>query len=388
MNFPDIFSVSMDADLLRFAFVFGILVSLFLYDKFHLGTGSLIVPGFFGILLFEPLVLIQCVLVSLICFGFVHKILPRYLILMPPTKFSLLILTSVSVQFLLGISDIFSLSSGVGVESATIGYLLPGLIGHEMSRQGPIQALKNIGLSTLIVAFALVTAIGFQLQDLGTANFPVQETLAFDLTLLPIMMLVSVAFSLAIKHFRGLKTGGFVSAAYAAMLLGNPLGAVSLLMLSLLTFCFVKRILMPNLILFGRKKFAAMLLVGSIGSWSFVKLIELLYGDLALALGFSNFSVMSILLAGLIANDIERVGLPSVATGLLLNIAFVANFTMLIGQFIHGSFDPVTVSVLSLLLLFQIVFIGWKKIASSISAKNAAIQPTSQSSGQFEILEA
>ena len=347
------------ADLMRFGFIFGIIVSLFLYDRFHLGTGSLIVPGFFAALMFKPLILVQCLVVSVMCFIIVHKMLSRFLILMPSTKFSLLILVSVLTQFLFGFLHAFqTLNFQMDNPDTTIGFLLPGLIAHEISRQGPIKAFSNIGFSTCMVCLVLTVVMCIPIDGEVDSVNETENLFAFDQAYMPFMLSLSVVVSITLKHSRGLKTGGFVSAAYVAMLLGHPIGSLVLAFLAILTFSIVKKLLMPYLLLFGRRKFAAMLLVGALVSWSALLITDILKIGSASALCYSNFSVMSILIAGLIANDIERAGIKNVSKGLFLNVAIVANVALLVDQLLQPM-SQYSVPILTALLFLQCLYLLW-----------------------------
>ena len=42
----------------RFAFVLGIAVSMILYERRHLTTGSIVVPGYIAVFMIHPLVLV------------------------------------------------------------------------------------------------------------------------------------------------------------------------------------------------------------------------------------------------------------------------------------------------------------------------------------------
>ena len=46
------------SEIVRFAFVFGICVSMMLYERLHLTTGSIVVPGYIAMFLVYPMVVV------------------------------------------------------------------------------------------------------------------------------------------------------------------------------------------------------------------------------------------------------------------------------------------------------------------------------------------
>ena len=79
---------------------------------------------------------------------------------------------------------------------------------------------------------------------------------------IPIAVLFSAAAAWGVARHMGLRSGGFMGAAFIAILLGDPWQVAVAACISAATYLLVKRLLMNSMILFGRRKFSAMLLVG------------------------------------------------------------------------------------------------------------------------------
>src|SRR4029079_6848579 len=144
-------------EVVRFAFMFGVAVSMLLYERRHLTTGSIVVPRYIATFIAMPFTIIATFLNALICYWLINKVLRRWILLYGRTKFTLLASTSILIQTLmLKFSPVgswlwekdFKLLVGVG-------YVVPALIAHDMGRQGIKKTVKSVMLSGLIVAAAI-----------------------------------------------------------------------------------------------------------------------------------------------------------------------------------------------------------------------------------------
>ncbi len=129
----------------RFAFVLGIAVSMVLYEKRHLTTGSIVVPGYIAVFVIHPLVIVATFINALLTYAFVNKLLTRHFLLYGRTKFTVLAVTSTAIQtVMLRLSP-----SGTWLWEMDIpmfigvGYIVPALIrtrhgspGHQEDHLG------------------------------------------------------------------------------------------------------------------------------------------------------------------------------------------------------------------------------------------------------------
>ena len=114
---------------------------------------------------------------------------------------------------------------------------------------------------------------------------------------------VGLIISVAMEEYLGISAGGVVAAGYLAMICDDLLSMAVVLLVSLLTYLVVELVLSRFLLLFGKRKFVACLLVGLI----FKVAADLLVPTLPFAtLAFRGVGVIS---PGLIANTSARQGL-------------------------------------------------------------------------------
>ena len=324
----------------RFAFVLGIATSMVLYERRHLTTGSIVVPGYIAVFLIHPLVLIATFLNAFVTFALVNKLLRRYVLLYGRTKFTVLAIVSTLIQSaMLRVSP-----SGRWLWERDIplfvgvGYIVPALIAHDMARQGIVKTVKSVMLAGTIVAIPIGIALLLDLpgvNDLapiggfGTMSFPVQW--------LPIAVVVSILASWAISHNYGGRSGGFIGAAFVGMFMADPLQLVAAVVIACAAYLIVVKLLMQRMILFGRRKFSAMLLMSSSIAWPALWLgNRILSDDLSRHLAVGSLALTPLLLPGLIANDVQRTSPRRVAMGLALASGCSVTWTWWIGSTITG----------------------------------------------------
>jgi hypothetical protein len=201
-----------------------------------------------------------------------------------------------------------------------IGFVLPGVIAHDMGRQGPRNTIGSILLGVSIVALIIfpLAAIEELLPNLFIrTSSPLLRTqpytYAYPIELLPFGIIVSVLLDLlAYSKFQA-RSGGFVTAAYLALFVVRPLDLLFMIIASLLTFGFVQLITSRFVLAFGRTKLGIMILSGVVISWLLeIAVINLTHGRFV---PWSGFVVIMPTVAALIANDFAREGTrPTVVT--------------------------------------------------------------------------
>ena len=144
------------SEIVRFAFVFGICVSMMLYERVHLTTGSIVVPGYIAVFLVYPMVVVATFVNALLSYAIMNHFLRKHFMLYGKTKFTLMALISILIQtIMLKVSP-----SGPWLWESNIplfvgaGYVVPALIAHDMGRQGIKRTTKAVLLAGVIVAVA------------------------------------------------------------------------------------------------------------------------------------------------------------------------------------------------------------------------------------------
>jgi poly-gamma-glutamate biosynthesis protein PgsC/CapC len=333
-------------EIVRFAFVFGVVVSMLMYERFHITTGSIVVPGYIGVFMIAPTVLFATFLNAILTYAFMNHVLRRRFMLFGRSKFTVMALTAIGIQTVmlklspsgpwLWESD-FPLFVGAG-------YVVPALIAHDMGRQGIKHTVRSVMTAGLIVAVPILLALIF---DVGGANdlAPLggfAET-AIDSSWVPIAVLLSAAASWAVGTNYRLRCGGFVGAAYIGMFMRDPFQVAAFFFIAIVTFVIVRFVLMRVLILFGRRKFSAMLLTSSLISWTLLWTgASVFSARVTNHLDLASLALTSLFVPGLLANDMER----SSPLRVVFGSAFAGSFVVPATWWLQSAFTDHEISPL------------------------------------------
>jgi poly-gamma-glutamate biosynthesis protein PgsC/CapC len=338
-------------EVVRFAFVLGVVVSMLLYERKHLTTGSIVVPGYVAVFLLLSSVIVATMLNAAVSYLVVNKVLSRRFLLYGRTKFTVLALISISLQTLmLKVSP-----TGPWLWEADVplfvgvGYVVPALIAHDMARQGVGKTARSVLLASAIVGLPILGAVALQLPEVTAlgAFRPISRT-HLEADWIPLAILLSAAASWGVARNHGLRSGGFVGAALVAVFAVNPWQVAFLVGVAILTHQIVTRVLMKRLILFGRRKFAAMLMLSSTLVWMAVWTGERFFPvPLQEHLGVTSLALTPLFLPGLLANDMQRSSISRVLTGVTLASTFVLSVTWTIETAVTRQAQPVLHTVMA-----------------------------------------
>lgn len=126
-----------------------LLVSLIFTEVTNLLPGGIIVPFYFVLYLDDPVKVGATVLSAVIAVG-VIKLLSRVTILYGRRKFALYIIIGI-LEKILFTYCYFGTSYMFYNLSMTIGYLVPGILGRQMERQGALKTLGALAAVTLMI---------------------------------------------------------------------------------------------------------------------------------------------------------------------------------------------------------------------------------------------
>lgn len=129
--------------------VLALLISLIFTELTNLLPGGIIVPFYFALYLDDPVKIIATVVSALIAMVVV-KFLSRYTILYGRRKFALYLIIGI-LEKILFTYLYFGNSYMFYNLSMTIGYLVPGILGREMEKQGVVKTLGSLTIVTLII---------------------------------------------------------------------------------------------------------------------------------------------------------------------------------------------------------------------------------------------
>jgi poly-gamma-glutamate biosynthesis protein PgsC/CapC len=301
-------------ELARLTIILGIVVSTIIYKRTGLTLGGVIVCGYLALFVGQPMHIVVTLTISYITYQLVYKILQKRFMLNGRSLFEVEILVGLVFQiFWLTIIRLFGM---INIDLAIlygIGFVLPGVIAHDMGRQGPKNTLGSILLGVFIISLIIfpLAAIEELLPDffLSTSSPLLRTqpyTYAYPINLLPYGIIVSVFLDLLIYSKFKARSGGFVTAAYLALFALRPLDLLFMVVASILTFIFVQFLTSRMVLAFGRTKLGMMILCGVVISWLLeITIINLTQGEF---IPWSGFVIIMPTIASLIANDFAHEG--------------------------------------------------------------------------------
>ena len=301
----------------RVALVVGVVVSILFYERVQLTTGGAIVPAYLTMFLPAPLYILTTLATAYLTYVLVSVVIAKRWILYGRRKFEVEILvgltlvcaTTMIAVSISGQNPLFFGLTGVGM-------LIPGVLAHDMFRQNPRKTLFAVTATTAIVAlivflYASLLMISPSGQQYSLPSFDPNTGYPLELVLLGAVC--SVLVGLLSFARLGLRSGGFISGAYLALVLPRGWDLLFAATLALVTWVVVTRLVMPRLLVFGRRKLSTMLLVGSVLTWSAESaIVSLTNGSYS---PWSGFVLMGIMIPALLANDAQRQGLERTVWG-------------------------------------------------------------------------
>jgi len=188
----------LSTEVVRFAFMFGVAVSMLLYERRHITTGSIVVPGYIASFIVYPLIIVATFLNAFASYLIVNKLLSRWFLLYGRTKFTVLAMTSILIQ-----TAMLKLTpSGPWLWESDlklfvgVGYVVPALIAHDMGRQGIAKTTKSVLFAASIVAIPIALALAFELPGVNDlAPLKGVGAMAIDPAWIPVAVLLSAAAS-------------------------------------------------------------------------------------------------------------------------------------------------------------------------------------------------
>lgn len=300
----------------RVALVVGVVVSILFYERVQLTTGGAIVPAYLTMFLAAPLYVASTLVFAYATYVIVNKVIARRWILYGRRKFEVEVLVGLG---LVALSTLVAVAAGqwnpLLFGLAGVGMLIPGVLAHDMFRQKPHKTLLAVLATTLIVAgIVYLFASLLEISPLEETVLPrVGIETGYPLDLLLVGAICSVLVGLFVFAGLGLRSGGFVSAAYLALFVARPLDLLWASSLAVVIWLLVTRLVMPHLLVFGRRKLSTMILVGAIVTWASEALVARAT-DGAIQ-PWKGFVLMSLMIPALLANDAQRQGLERTVWG-------------------------------------------------------------------------
>ena len=137
--------------------VLALLISLLFTEFTNLLPGGIIVPFYFVLYLDDPVKILATVISALIAM-FAVKFLSRYTILYGRRKFALYLIIGI-LEKILFTYLYFGNSYLFYNLSMTIGYLVPGILGREMEKQGIVKTLGSLTIVVLLIKLVQIALL-------------------------------------------------------------------------------------------------------------------------------------------------------------------------------------------------------------------------------------
>ena len=329
-------------ELIRLAIVLGVVVSMIFYEKVQLTTGGAIVPAYLAISLPHPLMIVSTVAAGLAAWGVTNVWLPKRKILYGRRKFD--------IELLVGLGFIAAGTMASGalgswspllLSLSGIGFLIPGIIAHDMGRQGPKRTLQAIAATTVILALIIyVLEEVLELLQAVPQGDPAQlaSVLGYPREFIIVAVMASVFLGMVLSARLDIRAGGFVTGGYLALVGPRWAELAFALVAAVITYVIVVRLLMPTLLVFGRRKLATMLLVAALVTWT-GELVVMHLTDQSFV-PWRGLTAVTLMIPALLANDAQRqgwektlwgAGLSGVGAYAITNLAVAA--AVLLGWF-------------------------------------------------------
>jgi poly-gamma-glutamate biosynthesis protein PgsC/CapC len=137
--------------------IVSLIISIIFSDITNIIPGGIIIPFYFVLHLYDPVKIAATALTSIACV-FIIKYLSKYTILYGRRKFTMYIIIGIIIKIIftymyLGNSYMFYNLS------MTIGYVVPGVLGRVMERQGIIKTLGSLTIVVLIITIIQIVLI-------------------------------------------------------------------------------------------------------------------------------------------------------------------------------------------------------------------------------------
>ncbi|NNG40533.1 hypothetical protein HJ588_14795 [Flexivirga sp. ID2601S] len=296
-------------EIARVVLVAGVILSMLFYERAQLTTGGAIVPAYFALSANRPVAIAVTIFVGYLTYLIVHYVVGRRKILYGRKKFEVEVLVGLGLILVTtALARAFGHLDPWLAGLAGIGFLIPGILAHDMGRQKPGRTIFAVAVTA--AALVVVTQLLTRLLDVVPGQTEPEPVLASVLGYPREVLIIAVGLSVVIGTFvfsrLGIRSGGFISGAYLALVSPRWPDMFFTATVAIATWFVVTRLLMPRLLLFGRRKLSTMILVGALIGWSLEIVLSVLTHQQYQP--WRGLTVATLMVPALIANDAQRQG--------------------------------------------------------------------------------
>ncbi len=128
-------------------FLIGLVLGFLFYEMVGISPGGVVAPAYLALFIFQPEKIAMTILLSLLIL-IIIKTLSKHLIIYGRRKLLLALLLSFTLKLLI---DLYLQPlSAIKFDLQSIGYIIPGLIANEMTRQKIVPTLLSLGIVSLL----------------------------------------------------------------------------------------------------------------------------------------------------------------------------------------------------------------------------------------------
>lgn len=131
----------------------GLIIGIIFYEIWGLSPGGVITPGYFALFIHQPNRIFVTVIIALIVWG-ILELLSRNFILYGKRKFLLALLLGFCGKLI--IESFIQPLAFVHIDLLSVGYIIPGLMANEISRQNIVKTIAATGIVSVVVYFILL----------------------------------------------------------------------------------------------------------------------------------------------------------------------------------------------------------------------------------------
>ena len=150
-------------DLIPNAIGIGLVVSLLFSETMGLAAGGMVVPGYIALNLHDPLRVAMTLALGIAAF-LVVKLLSTFTILYGRRRTVVVILVGFLLGFVFRTFMVLELGEKT-IQLGAIGFIIPGLVGMWIDRQGLVETSATLVTSGVVVKLLLILIYGGELYE-------------------------------------------------------------------------------------------------------------------------------------------------------------------------------------------------------------------------------
>ena len=154
---------NMSADVIINAIGIGLVVSLVFSETMGLAAGGMVVPGYIALNLRDPVRVVMTLVLGFAAFLIV-RLLSNFMILYGRRRTVVIILVGFVLGWFFRSLLVFDIG-GETIELAAIGFIIPGLVGMWIDRQGVTETTATLLTSGGLVRLILILIYGGEMYE-------------------------------------------------------------------------------------------------------------------------------------------------------------------------------------------------------------------------------